>query len=151
MFPRQQIAYETVDVLQGGTHQADVLNWSSFHKSKKDAYDMVWLPDCGGLWFDMFTMFDKQDGPDETLLKVYKEEAILRLTRITLCQLRLLKSGGRLYLGKILIEPDLFAALVLSLLNKADIDTAVPLVEQPDHHGLQKPDRGGPFIVLTKK
>lgn len=117
--------HETADIISGGTHAVDVLNCSGFHSTKKEAYDMVWLPDCGGIWFEMFEMYNAEPG-DAELESVLKEEAILRMERIILCQMYMLKPGGSLYLGKILMESDLFAALILSMHDKKFIDKADP-------------------------
>ena len=146
----ERAVYETVDIRPGGTHTADVLNWSPFHTSQKEAYDVVWLPDCGGEWFTMFRMYDTETH-DAELNKVLKEEAVLRIERIILCQMFILKPGGRLYLGKILMDPpEFFAALVLSLHCRKFIDKGDPDNIQIKQFTLHAED-DLTYVVLQKK
>ena len=93
----RNVVYETVDILKGGTHEYNVLEWSEFHNKMKDTYDTVWLPDCGGLWHKLF------EGEKELTA-----DGVQTLVQIIRCQMHILKPGGRLYIGKILIDINLF-------------------------------------------
>ena len=120
------VDYETVDINAGGTHRRDVLDWSFFHETHNETYDMIWLPDCGGMWYEMFVLLlDAKDKKGEEKC-IFEEEGILRLERILNSQMRLLKPGGYLYMSKIMMELEHFQALVLSILDPGWVDAANP-------------------------
>ena len=103
----RSITYETIDVRQGGTHQASVLipsTDSGWVRQNRGRYDGVWLPDCGGAWFNMFNI-------RHIASEMYMQELEYTVSSL----LSLVKPGGRLYLGKILMDRDEFVAQLRSL------------------------------------
>lgn len=75
---------QTIDILPGGSTQADGFN-PDFIKKHQNEYDIVFVPDCGGLWFEY-----------------QKDKEVQKIFDLTDNLLRLIKPGGKLYLSKFL-------------------------------------------------
>ena len=103
----RSITYETIDVNEGGTYQASVLIPSTDNgwvRQNRGRYDVVWLPDCGGAWFQMFDL-------EDIAVELYMQELEYMVSSL----LSLVKPGGRLYLGKVLNDRGVFVAQLRSL------------------------------------
>jgi len=84
-----KIKVDTIDIVPGGTIVADGFS-KSFIDSHENEFDIVILPDCGGLWYE----FQKE----------HNDENFQRLLSLMIELLRLVKPGGIIMFGKILYE-----------------------------------------------
>lgn len=112
----------SLDLHEGGTFVADGFN-PEFTERNKEMYDLVWLPDCGGAWYELQTRRET-----EKLVDLIRNVA------------KTVKPGGSLMLGKILInvhdkiidsfkEKDGFKAKILKDLKWAEGDYFEPYIE----------------------
>jgi len=102
---KEDIKVDTIDVLPGGSKQGDGFS-ESFIDFNENKFDIVVLPDCGGLWYDY-----QKDYTDENFEK-------LKLLMIKL--LKIVKLGGIIRFGKILFPewtPRLIDELIASGYN----------------------------------
>lgn len=143
------IVYETIDVLPGATHRASVLHSSDWVQRHRGQYDAVWAPDCGGQWFQMFAMREaaadagtRDRATGELMDKLFAEE----LKSMIASLFSLVTPGGRLYLGKILMERELFAALLLSL-GKAIPEVDTITLSEFDLYGAADLE----YVVISKE
>jgi SAM-dependent methyltransferase len=121
-FNIDNLSIDTVDVLPGGTIQADAFT-SNFSQSHIDEFDFVFLPDCGGPWFDL------QSTPvDANKLKPLISEV-----------LKIVKPGGKLVLSKFLMtDAELFP--LASYYGS-------PILNGRAHFGINYPS----YLEITKK
>ena len=84
-----KIKVDTIDIVPGGTIVADGFS-KSFIDSHENEFDIVILPDCGGLWYE----FQKE----------HNDENFQRLLSLMIELLRLVKPSGIIMFGKILYE-----------------------------------------------
>ena len=84
-----KIKVDTIDIVPGGTIVADGFS-KSFIDSHENEFDIVILPDCGGLWYE----FQKE----------HNDENFHSLLSLMIELLRLVKPGGIIMFGKILYE-----------------------------------------------
>ncbi len=96
---KEDIKVHTIDVIPGGSKQGDGFS-ESFIDFNENEFDIVILPDCGGLWFE----YQNSDN-DENFEK-------LKLLMIKL--LKMVKPGGTIRFGKIL-NPDWYDRLIRQL------------------------------------
>jgi len=127
MFPGTEIIYETVDVLKGGTFIGDIFgsnamkgHGKTFLQSKKNQYDAIWVPDCGGAWADMFNKINYNDKTYNEANQHYHDAGIYDLQMILLRVMSMLTPSGVLCLSKIILpdhenDATLFSAMILSL------------------------------------
>lgn len=84
-----KIKVDTIDIVPGGTIVADGFS-KSFIDSHENEFDIVILPDCGGLWYE----FQKE----------HNDENFQSMLSLMIELLRLVKPGGIIMFGKILYE-----------------------------------------------
>ena len=82
--------------------------WVKHHSGE---FDAVWVPDCGGAWWDVMQLRDINED-------IYLEHLELLLHAV----LSLVKAGGMLYLGKLPEDATMFASRLLSMLSPAYLD-----------------------------
>jgi hypothetical protein len=126
LFPLEEVRFETVDASvqrwSGAPvpdHEGDLFgDWtlngrdqeapdSKFRFKERMAYDAVFLPDCGGAWYNMLRDFSdsrSQELFDEDLMHIF-----LRLTS-------LVKHDGYIFVSKLLGHRDVVAARAPDLL-----------------------------------
>ena len=100
-----KIKVDTIDIVPGGTIVADGFS-KSFIDSHENEFDIVILPDCGGLWIE----FQKE----------HNDENFHSLLSLMIELLRLVKPGGIIMFGKILHE-DWFNRRLTDSLQNASI------------------------------
>ena len=96
-----KIRVDTIDKVPGGTIVGDGFS-KSFIDSHENEFDIVILPDCGGLWIE----FQKE----------HNDENFQRLLSLMIELIRLVKPGGTIMFGKILHE-DWFNILMGAFTN----------------------------------
>jgi SAM-dependent methyltransferase len=96
-----KIKVDTIDLAPGGTIVADGFS-KSFIDSHENEFDIVILPDCGGLWNE----FQKE----------HNDENFQRLLSLMIELIRLVKPGGTIMFGKIMYE-DWFNILMDAFTN----------------------------------
>lgn len=96
-----KIKVDTIDVGPGGTIVADGFS-KSFIDLHENEFDIVILPDCGGLWNE----FQKE----------HNDENFQRLLSLMIELIRLVKPGGTIMFGKIMYE-DWFNILMDAFAN----------------------------------
>lgn len=84
-----KIKVDTIDIVPGGTIVADGFS-KSFIDSHENEFDIVILPDCGGLWYE----FQKE----------HNDENFQSMLSLMIELLRLVKPSGIIMFGKILYE-----------------------------------------------
>ena len=99
-----KIKVDTIDIVPGGTIVADGFS-KSFIDSHENEFDIVILPDCGGLWYE----FQKE----------HNDENFQSLLSLMIELLRLVKPGGIIMFGKILYEDWFDRRLTDALQNAA--------------------------------
>jgi hypothetical protein len=96
-----KIRVDTIDKVPGGTIVGDGFS-KSFIDSHENEFDIVILPDCGGLWIE----FQKE----------HNDENFHSLLSLMIELIRLVKPGGTIMFGKILHE-DWFNILMGAFTN----------------------------------
>ena len=96
-----KIRVDTIDKVPGGTIVGDGFS-KSFIDSHENEFDIVILPDCGGLWIE----FQKE----------HNDENFQRLLSLMIELIRLVKPGGTIMFGKIMYE-DWFNILMGAFTN----------------------------------
>ena len=96
-----KIRVDTIDKVPGGTIVGDGFS-KSFIDSHEHEFDIVILPDCGGLWIE----FQKE----------HNDENFQRLLSLMIELIRLVKPGGTIMFGKIMYE-DWFNILMGAFTN----------------------------------
>ena len=96
-----KIRVDTIDKVPGGTIVGDGFS-KSFIDSHENEFDIVILPDCGGLWIE----FQKE----------HNDENFQRLLSLMIELIRLVKPGGTIMFGKIMYE-DWFNILMDAFTN----------------------------------
>ena len=98
-FPNKKAEIETVDIMPGGDREGDIFNYdknqedpTNFSGMNHNEFDMIFLPDCGGVWFLVQESGRGTEHAEETLVQVLN------------APLKMLKPGGYLYFSKILNE-----------------------------------------------
>jgi len=109
--------YETIDDISGGDYTGDILTvypgntpktWVAGHKN---TFDSVYLPDCGGEWFELMEERSKAEA-------MYTTDLYFMIDRLKV----LLKPKGKLYLGKWLTDAKAEAARVRKLGFAASVE-----------------------------
>lgn len=102
IYPNDEIEYKTIDVLGN----ADIPNIDIFKYKPDNKIDILFLPDCGGLWYEL------QESKQTTFIN-YKQLITFLLENIV-------KVGGYLYVSKFLDKNVL--KLLHMLFNTKHID-----------------------------
>lgn len=97
LFPGKKPEIETVDLYSGGGREGDIFEYdekqeqpTNFAGMNQEEFDMIFLPDCGGAWYQDQTSGWKTGNGEESLVKLLR------------APLSMLKPGGYLYFSKIL-------------------------------------------------
>lgn len=100
--------FDTVDILPGGTYQADAFS-DEFINLHINDYDLVMIPDCGGPWYFLNTDSETiiyPDGKKEEKKFTIQEQNDNKTKLITLCikLSKIVKQGGIIQFSKFIYE-----------------------------------------------
>lgn len=96
VFPEDTIVFETTDIGGNPTYKGDLFGDLISRKPElKGKFDAIVLPDCNGLWYDMFETYSKIGSVDQL-----KEDIINVFIRLQ----AFVKDNGYIYVSKLLLE-----------------------------------------------
>jgi hypothetical protein len=91
--------FETIDIKPGGTYQQDAFS-DKFIESHINNYDLVMVPDCGGIWYELQNSHTGKLFLTEEEINDNKE----KLIEICLNFTKIVKPGGIIQFSKFLSE-----------------------------------------------
>jgi len=96
--------FETIDIIPGGTYQDDAFS-DTFIENHINDYDMILVPDCGGIWYELQkTSIDEKFRKIRDLTEDEQNQNKTLLIEKSLNLTRMLKPNGIIYFGKFLSE-----------------------------------------------